>query len=366
MARLTPSYQYSRSPPTSAPAAGVGGDDDDDEADVGHPVCSSPRLRARAAALDSPGNLVVAPDAAGEDEAADEEAVDDQILRGDFLFLMAVAARGSLTQPAVFVFRRPMTATSAAPTGTVACPYAMACGYASSSRTSLPHTSLVSSFNGLPPKRKPSTPSPTGLRRSLSSASKSTASSSSSSSPRLSSSSRSRDATADAAAAAAVSRSQQAAHSDLPPLDWNTFFQLRKTRRRIQLAFSVFGGLAGGTAGGLFLGSGVAEPVLGQIPLDPFLTLGLMTFGFAALGWLAGPSLGNVVFYALKRQYKAQMTLKETQFFARIKKNRVDPSASSAGNPVPDFYGEKISSVAGYRQWLKDQRAFNKKRTTFV
>lgn len=31
--------------------------------------------------------------------------------------------------------------------------------------------------------------------------------------------------------------------------------------------------------------------------------------------------------------------------------------------PVPDFYGEKISSVAGYRQWLRDQRAFNKKRT---
>jgi len=57
---------------------------------------------------------------------------------------------------------------------------------------------------------------------------------------------------------------------------------------------------------------------------------------------------------------------KESQFFARIKKNRVDPSSSSTGNPVPDFYGEKIQSVAGYRQWLKDQRAFNKKRTTFV
>lgn len=57
---------------------------------------------------------------------------------------------------------------------------------------------------------------------------------------------------------------------------------------------------------------------------------------------------------------------KESQFFARIKKNRVDPSNSSTGNPVPDFYGEKISSVAGYRQWLKDQRAYNKKRTTFI
>lgn len=30
---------------------------------------------------------------------------------------------------------------------------------------------------------------------------------------------------------------------------------------------------------------------------------------------------------------------------------------------VPDFYGEKIQSVAGYRRWLKDQRAFNRKKT---
>lgn len=30
-------------------------------------------------------------------------------------------------------------------------------------------------------------------------------------------------------------------------------------------------------------------------------------------------------------------------------------------NPVPDYYGEKIGSVAGYRRWLKDQRAFNLK-----
>jgi mitochondrial import inner membrane translocase subunit TIM23 len=57
---------------------------------------------------------------------------------------------------------------------------------------------------------------------------------------------------------------------------------------------------------------------------------------------------------------------KEKEFYSRIKKYRVDPSASSLANPVPDFYGEKISSVKGYRQWLKDQRAFNKKRQTFV
>lgn len=52
---------------------------------------------------------------------------------------------------------------------------------------------------------------------------------------------------------------------------------------------------------------------------------------------------------------------KEKQFFQRIKKFRVDPTQSSLNNPVPDFYGEKIGSVADYRRWLKDQRAFNLK-----
>jgi mitochondrial import inner membrane translocase subunit TIM23 len=50
-------------------------------------------------------------------------------------------------------------------------------------------------------------------------------------------------------------------------------------------------------------------------------------------------------------------------FYERIKKYRVDPSSSSYGNPVPDYYGEKIGSVADYRRWLKDQRAFNRKKS---
>lgn len=53
---------------------------------------------------------------------------------------------------------------------------------------------------------------------------------------------------------------------------------------------------------------------------------------------------------------------KEKEFYARIKKFRVDPTVSSMQNPVPDYYGEKIGSVTGYRRWLKDQRAFNLKR----
>ena len=52
---------------------------------------------------------------------------------------------------------------------------------------------------------------------------------------------------------------------------------------------------------------------------------------------------------------------KDSAFFNRIKRHRVDPTASSLANPPPDYYGEKIGSVAGYRRWLKDQRAFNLK-----
>ncbi|KAM0432957.1 hypothetical protein ACHAPT_004662 [Fusarium lateritium] len=146
-------------------------------------------------------------------------------------------------------------------------------------------------------------------------------------------------------------------------LDWDSFFKLRLKRRRYQLLFSITNGMFCGGAGAVVLSTGVAEPVITQIPLDPFMTLGIMTLAFSGLGWLIGPSIGNQFFYALNRKWKKQMTQKEAEFFERIKKHRVDPTNSSASNPVPDFYGEKIQSVAGYRQWLKDQKAFNKKKT---
>lgn len=57
---------------------------------------------------------------------------------------------------------------------------------------------------------------------------------------------------------------------------------------------------------------------------------------------------------------------REKEFFTHIKRNRVDPSAQSYNNPVPDYYGEKIGSLKEYRQWLKDQRAYNKKKSTFL
>ena len=129
------------------------------------------------------------------------------------------------------------------------------------------------------------------------------------------------------------------------PLDWNSFFKLRMRRRRIQVFFSATTGLLGFAAGAALLPTGLAEPVVQMIPLDPFISLGLMTVAFAGVGWLVGPSIGGQVFYLLNRRLKGQIKQKEAEFFARVKKNRVDPTNSSAANP-----GESTLSFLPIRQ----------------
>lgn len=130
----------------------------------------------------------------------------------------------------------------------------------------------------------------------------------------------------------ARANSDLAAHNDAP-LDWNSFFKLRVKRRRVQLLFSFTSGMLGGGFGAVALSAGLAEPIVTQIPLDPIVTLGLMTFACSGLGWLIGPSIGSQAFYLTHRKWKKQMTQKEVEFFTRIKKHRVNPTNSSASNP---------------------------------
>ncbi|KAI6247039.1 Presequence translocated-associated motor subunit pam17, mitochondrial [Erysiphe necator] len=151
-------------------------------------------------------------------------------------------------------------------------------------------------------------------------------------------------------------------------LDWNTFFQLRKKRRWYQQFFSFTTSLGGVIGATQILMHSDLEAFLSitQISLDPFITLGLMTFTCGGLGWLLGPVAGTILFNWKNRTLRAQIEKREKEFYKRVRRHRVDPSNSSMANPVPDYYGEKVSSVQDYRQWLKDCRAFNKKRTTYL
>lgn len=106
----------------------------------------------------------------------------------------------------------------------------------------------------------------------------------------------------------------------------------------------------------------MADELTKLVPTDPFISMGILTFGATLLGWLIGPFFGNTVWKLMHRSRLPEFTIKEKGFFERIKRHRVNPTGASTNNPVPDYYGEKIGSVGGYRRWLKDQRAFNRKR----
>ncbi|KAJ5502570.1 hypothetical protein N7463_005444 [Penicillium fimorum] len=150
-------------------------------------------------------------------------------------------------------------------------------------------------------------------------------------------------------------------------LDWDSFFKLRASRRRYSLVSSVASS-AISTSIGVQVLSGQDLEHLGAtvMGLDPFIVLGLATAACGAIGWLLGPALGNGIWGLVYRKYKPSVNTKEKEFFDRIRRFRVDPSTNSIANPVPDYYGEKIGSVAGYRNWLKDQRAYNRKRRNFI
>ncbi|KAK2754237.1 TIM23 complex component [Arachnomyces sp. PD_36] len=150
-------------------------------------------------------------------------------------------------------------------------------------------------------------------------------------------------------------------------LDWNTFFKLRASRRRYTLVSSILSSLTTTAVGVQVLSMQNLDSLGTQVMgFDPFVVLGLATVTCGAAGWLAGPFLGNAFWGALHRKYKGGVSKKEKEFFDRIKRFRVDPSSNSFANPVPDYYGEKIGSVRDYRQWLKDQRAYNRKKRSFV
>jgi mitochondrial import inner membrane translocase subunit TIM23 len=92
-------------------------------------------------------------------------------------------------------------------------------------------------------------------------------------------------------------------------LDWNTFFQLRKSRRRLQLGSSIGTSLASMVGGAQGLAMSDMDAIVGQIPLDPFITLGLITFGCGGVGWLLGPIVGTGIFNMMNRKYVGQMAM---------------------------------------------------------
>lgn len=161
-------------------------------------------------------------------------------------------------------------------------------------------------------------------------------------------------------------RSSVRLNSSAPTMNWGDFFRLRKQNKRINTASSVVTAFLGAFATLTYLGNveiDVEKPIMG---LDPFMVMGGAVSLGGFVGYVAGPSVGNVIFKMVNRSAMAQFKAKDNLFLQRIKYNRVDPSSQSFSNPVPDYYGEKIYSLENYKQWLRDCNAFRRKAKEFI
>ncbi|KAI9068577.1 mitochondrial import protein Pam17 [Trametes sanguinea] len=108
------------------------------------------------------------------------------------------------------------------------------------------------------------------------------------------------------------------------------------------------------------------DPTKPIFNIDPMYVYGAATLGCAGLGYLIGPIIGSTIWRLTHRRLMRLIEQRDKEFHQHIVKNRVDPTAQSATNPVPDYYGEKIGSLHDYRQWLRDQSKFRKKAAGFL
>ncbi|OBZ81545.1 Presequence translocated-associated motor subunit PAM17, mitochondrial [Choanephora cucurbitarum] len=149
---------------------------------------------------------------------------------------------------------------------------------------------------------------------------------------------------------------------DLLPT-WNDYFKLRKKRRAYEVAAylpSTTGPLVG--AFGYFAQMEV-DPYTKILGLDPLMGAILCTGAAGFVGFLMSPSVGNVFFKLFNRKYLRVMDQRDKAFYEHIKQNRAPARFNSIRSPIPDYYGEKINSVQGYRNWLRKQREHIRKGT---
>ncbi|XP_006457823.1 hypothetical protein AGABI2DRAFT_64919 [Agaricus bisporus var. bisporus H97] len=156
-------------------------------------------------------------------------------------------------------------------------------------------------------------------------------------------------------------RSYAASGSSQPPesLSWREYLAIRGSKRKWQVAATVPCALLGFIGGATYFGTMGADPTKTIMGIDPFFFYGISTVG--CVGAVVGPSLGTALWRMTHRNKVSLIDAKDREFYKRIAKNRVDATLQSPTSPIPDYYGEKIGSIHGYRQWLRDQSKYRRK-----
>jgi len=157
---------------------------------------------------------------------------------------------------------------------------------------------------------------------------------------------------------------QSSSYASKPPKDtitWPKYLEIRRGKRRWETILSIPSSILGLVGGAAYFGSqeiDMTKPIMG---IDPMIFYSICTVACTGLGYLLGPTIGAACWRMTHRRTLALIEAKDREFHRHIVKNRVDPRAQGANNPVPDYHGEKIGSLHQYRQWLRDQAKFRQK-----
>ncbi|KAI0076449.1 mitochondrial import protein Pam17 [Panus rudis PR-1116 ss-1] len=152
-----------------------------------------------------------------------------------------------------------------------------------------------------------------------------------------------------------------AAEAEPEYLPWAEYLAIRKRKRRWETVVTIPMTILGFVGGVSYFGSLEMDPTKPIFNIDPMFVFGAATLACAGVGYLIGPIIGSSIWRMTHRRLMRLIEQRDREFHQHIVKNRVDPTAQSATNPVPDFYGEKIGSLHDYRQWLRDQSKYRKK-----
>ncbi|KAI0351519.1 Pam17-domain-containing protein [Trametes cingulata] len=171
---------------------------------------------------------------------------------------------------------------------------------------------------------------------------------------------------ASQSASTASKSSTQPSQVEKETLPWQEYLAIRKRKRRWETAVTIPATVAGFVAGFSYFANMEMDPTKPIFNIDPMWVYGGATLGCAGLGYLIGPVIGSSIWRLTHRRLMRLIEQRDKEFHQHIVKNRVDPTAQSATNPVPDYYGEKIGSLHDYRQWLRDQAKFRKKAAGFL
>ncbi|KAJ3119497.1 TIM23 complex component [Physocladia obscura] len=152
-------------------------------------------------------------------------------------------------------------------------------------------------------------------------------------------------------------------------LTWTQYFANKKRARRYELGVSGVSGTLSFIGGSYYFMAvkefDPTELVFGMMDASIAYSLGAMAVGIT--GAVAGVFLGGAVWRGVtpKPLLKAMDSF-DKQFFERVRKYRPQGQLRlSLQDPMPDYYGEKVTSVAGYREWLKKQRNYRIKTEGF-